>query len=287
MAVFANLTLNGFSNGMMIFLIASGLSLIFGLMRVLNFAHGSLFMWGAYTGVWIYTHTRNFALAILGSIISGVILGWLIERLTIRRIYGNVVAQILITTGVMLVLNEMLIAVFGPDIIATTVPPAFAGSWSVGNIIIVKYRIFTIAIGLLVGLGVHLILTRTRIGIIVRAGVENQEMVQAMGINIKQVFVLVFVVGAALASLGGVMMAPAIGAVNSSMGLDNQMLAFIVVVIGGMGSFIGSALGSVIVGLAGAYTAWFLPEASLAVNVVLMAIVLLLKPNGIFGMGGE
>lgn len=287
MAVFANLTLNGFSNGMMIFLIASGLSLIFGLMRVLNFAHGSLFMWGAYTGVWIYTHTRNFALAILGSIISGVMLGWLIERLTIRRIYGNVVAQILITTGVMLVLNELLIVVFGPDIIATTVPPAFAGSWSVGNIIIVKYRIFTIAIGLLVGLGVHLILTRTRIGIIVRAGVENQEMVQAMGINIKQVFVLVFVVGAALASLGGVMMAPAIGAVNSSMGLDNQMLAFIVVVIGGMGSFIGSALGSVIVGLAGAYTAWFLPEASLAVNVVLMAIVLLLKPNGIFGMGGE
>ncbi len=287
MAIFINLTLNGFSTGVMIFLVASGLSLIFGLMRVLNFAHGSLFMWGAYTGVWIYARTRSFALAILGGMVMGVIVGWLVERLTIRRIYGNVVAQILITTGVMLVLNELLIAVFGPDIIATSVPPSFAGSWSVGNIIIVKYRIFTIAVGLFVALGVHLILTRTRIGIIVRAGVENQEMVQALGINIKQVFVLVFVFGAALAALGGVMMAPAIGAVNSSMGLENQMLAFIVVVIGGMGSFIGSALGSIIVGLAGAYTAWFLPEASLAVNVVLMAIVLLLKPNGIFGIGGE
>ncbi len=287
MDVFVNLTLSGLSTGMMIFLVASGLSLIFGLMGVLNFAHGSLFMWGAYTGVWVFARTHSFTLALLAGMAAGVIVGWVVERLTIRRIYGNVVAQILITTGVMLVLNELVSAIFGPNIIATTVPPLLAGSWAFGNIVVVKYRVFTIVIGLLVALAVHFMLTRTRVGIIVRAGVENQEMVQTMGINIRQVFSLVFVFGSALAALGGVMMAPAIGAVNLGMGIENQMLAFIVVVIGGMGSFLGSALGSIIVGLAGAYTAWLFPEASLAVNVVLMAVVLLLKPNGLFGMGGE
>ncbi|GAB6171310.1 hypothetical protein JCM15765_07880 [Paradesulfitobacterium aromaticivorans] len=180
----------------------------------------------------------------------------------------------------------VLKAIFGPNIIAVSVPPLLAGSWDIGGIIIVKYRIFTIIIGLVVAVAGHLILTRTRIGMIVRAGVQNQEMVQVLAINIRRTFSLVFVSGAALAALGGVMMAPALGAVNPNMGLENQMLAFIVVVIGGMGSFIGSALGSVLVGLAGAYTAWVFPEASLAVNVILMAIVLLLKPNGLFGMGG-
>lgn len=287
METFVTLTLSGLSTGMMIFLVASGLSLIFGLMGVLNFAHGSLFMAGGYTGVLVFARTGSFALAILTGMLAGLVVGWAVERLTVRHVYGNVIAQILITTGVMLVLNEIVKGVFGPDIIATPVPRLLAGSWTIGNVVIVKYRIFTIIIGLLVALAVHVSLTRTRVGMIIRAGVENQEMVQALGINIKQVFSLVFACGAALAALGGVMMAPALGAVNPEMGLQNQMLAFIVVVIGGMGSFLGSALGSILVGLTGAYTAWFLPEASMAVNVVLMAVVLLLRPHGLFGMGGE
>lgn len=287
MGTFINLTLNGLSTGMMIFLLASGLSLIFGLMGVLNFAHGSLFMVGGYTGVVVFAHSGSFTLALLTGMLAGMLVGWIVERLTVRRVYGNAIAQILITTGVMIVLNELVKAVFGPDIIATPVPPLLAGSWEIGSVILVKYRLFTLAVGLVVAVVVHLLLTRTRLGMIVRAGVENPEMVQALGINIKRVFSLVFAFGAALAALGGVMMAPALGAVNPDMGLQNQMLAFIVVVIGGMGSFLGSALGSILVGLAGAYTAWFLPEASLAVNVVLMAVVLLLRPNGLFGMGGE
>ncbi|HWJ02949.1 MAG TPA: branched-chain amino acid ABC transporter permease [Verrucomicrobiae bacterium] len=286
MDIFVNLTLSGLSTGMMIFLVASGLSLIFGLMGVLNFAHGSIFMWGAYTGVWIFARTQSFVLAVLGGIIIGLVVGWTVERLTIRRVYGKHVDQILITTGVMLVLNEIVKAVFGPNIIATKVPPFLDGSWSLGDIVIVKYRIFTILVGLVVAVGVHLILTRTRVGMIVRAGVQNQEMVQVLGINIKQVFSLVFMFGAALAALGGVMMAPSVGAINANMGIENQMLAFIVIVIGGMGNFLGSALGSILVGLAGAYTAWFVPEASLAVNVAIMAIVLMVKPNGMFGIGG-
>lgn len=287
MDIFMNLTLSGLSTGMMIFLLASGLSLIFGLMGVLNFAHGSIFMWGAYSGVWIYFRTQSFSLAILTGMMMGMALGWLAERLIIRRVYGQPVAQILITTGLMLVLNEVLKAVFGPNIIAVPIPPLLAGSWELGGIIIVKYRVFTIFVGLVVAAAVHLILTRTRVGMIVRAGVQNQEMVQVLGINIGQVFSLVFMFGAGLAALGGVMMAPAIGSINPGMGIENQMLAFIVVVIGGMGSILGSALASVLVGLAGVYTAWFLPEAALAVNVLFMTVVLLIKPSGLFGMGGE
>ena len=287
MGTFINLTLSGLSTGMMIFLLASGLSLIFGLMGVLNFAHGSLFMVGGYTGVTVFAHSGSFTLALLTGMLTGMLVGWLIERLTVQRVYGNAIAQILITTGVMIVMNELVKGVFGADIIATPVPPILAGSWGIGSVVIVKYRLFTIGVGLVVALFVHLLLNRTRIGMIVRAGVEHPEMVQTLGIHIKRVFSLVFAFGAGLAALGGVMMAPALGAVNPDMGLQNQMLAFIVVVIGGMGSFLGSALGSILVGLAGAYTAWFLPEASLAVNVILMAIVLLLRPNGLFGMGGE
>lgn len=287
MDIFMNLTLSGLSTGMMIFLLASGLSLIFGLMGVLNFAHGSIFMWGAYSGVWIYFRTQSFSLAILAGMVMGMALGWLAERTVIRRVYGRHVSQILLTTGLMLVLNEVLKAVFGPNIIAVPVPPLLAGSWELGGIIIVKYRVFTISVGLLVAAAVHFILTRTRVGMIVRAGVQNQEMVQVLGINIRQVFSLVFMFGAGLAALGGVMMAPAIGSINPNMGLENQMLAFIVVVIGGMGSILGSALASVLVGLAGVYTAWFLPEAALAVNVLFMTVVLLIKPSGLFGMGGE
>lgn len=287
MGTFINLTLSGLSTGMMIFLLASGLSLIFGLMGVLNFAHGSLFMVGGYTGVTVFAHSGSFTLALLTGMLTGMLVGWLIERLTVQRVYGNAIAQILITTGVMIVMNELVKGVFGADIIATPVPPILAGSWGIGSVVIVKYRLFTIGVGLVVALFVHLLLNRTRIGMIVRAGVEHPEMVQTLGIHIKRVFSLVFAFGAGLAALGGVMMAPALGAVNPDMGLQNQMLAFIVVVIGGMGSFLGSALGSILVGLAGAYTAWFLPEASLAVNVILMAVVLLLRPNGLFGMGGE
>lgn len=286
MDIFMNLTLSGLSTGMMIFLLASGLSLIFGLMGVLNFAHGSFFMWGAYSGVWIYFRTQSFTLAILTGMIMGMALGWLAERTIVRRVYGRHIDQILITTGLMLVLNEVLKAVFGPNIIAVPIPPLLAGSWELGGIIIVKYRVFAIFVGGVVTAAVHLILTRTRVGMIVRAGVQNQEMVQVLGINIRQVFSLVFMFGAGLAALGGVMMAPAIGSINPGMGIENQMLAFIVVVIGGMGSILGSALASVLVGLAGVYTAWFLPEASLAVNVLFMTVVLLIKPSGLFGMGG-
>ncbi|MDA8211748.1 MAG: branched-chain amino acid ABC transporter permease, partial [Clostridia bacterium] len=182
MDTFVNLTLSGLSTGMMIFLLASGLSLIFGLMGVLNFAHGSFFMWGAYTGVWVFSRTQSFIFAIMAGMAVGVVVGYLAELTAVRRVYGKPVAQILITTGLMLVLNDVLKVFFGSNIIAATVPPLLAGSWDLGGIIIVKYRIFTILMGLIVAVAVHLILTRTKIGMIVRAGAQSQEMVQVLGI---------------------------------------------------------------------------------------------------------
>ena len=149
MELFFNLTLNGLATGMLIFLLAAGLTLIFGLMDVLNFAHGGLFAWGAYSGTWIYASTGSFSIGIIGAIVTGMLLGWIIEKWIIKPVYGNHVQQILITLGLMLVLSELLKVVWGPNQISATPPEYLEGSWEIGDIIIIKYRIFIIAVGLL------------------------------------------------------------------------------------------------------------------------------------------
>lgn len=286
MELWINLTVNGLSTGMLIFLLASGLTLIFGLMHVLNFAHGGLFAWGAYAGVWFYSITSSFIVALIGAIIVGALLGLITERLIIRPVYGDVVPQILITLGFMLVISEMLKVVWGPNQIAAPVPPALAGSWEFGDVLIIKYRLFIIIMGFLVFGIFYYILKRTKIGLIVRAGVINNEMVQALGINIKRVFLLVFMTGAALAALGGALMAPYSGVIYAEMGLDFGILAFIVVVIGGMGSFPGSLFAAALVGLAGSYMAYYVPDLSLAVNMIIMVLVLIFRPQGLFAVRG-
>ena len=286
MELWMNLTVNGLATGMLIFLLASGLTLIFGLMSVLNFAHGGLFAWGAYAGVWFYGFTSSFTLALLGAIMIGAALGFITEKLIIQPVYGNHVQQILITLGFMIVLSEMLKVVWGPNQIAAQVPPALAGSWEIGDVLIIKYRLFIIIIGFLIFGIFQYILKRTKIGLIVRAGVLNKEMVQALGINIKRVFLLVFMTGAALAALGGALMAPYSGVIYAEMGMDFAILAFIVVVIGGMGSFPGSLFAAILVGLAGSYMAYYVPDLSLAVNMIIMVIVLIFRPQGLFQVKG-
>jgi len=283
---FINLIVNGLATGMLVFLLASGLTLIFGLMSVLNFAHGGLFAWGAYSGVWLYAATNSFVLAIVGAILVGMLLGFMMERIVIRPVYGNHVQQILVTLGVMLVLSELLKVVFGPNPLKADAPPILSGSWEVGGVILIKYRIFIIVIGALVYGGLLFILKRTKIGLIVRAGVMNPEMVQALGIPIRRVFTLVFMVGAGLAALGGVLLAPYSGVIFAEMGMQFAILAFIVVVIGGMGSIQGSALAALLVGLSGAFMAYYVPDLSLAGNMLLMVVVLLIKPSGLFGAKG-
>lgn len=286
MELLINLTVNGLATGMLIFLLASGLTLIFGLMHVLNFAHGGLFAWGAFSGVWFYSVTNSFTLALIGAILTGAVLGFITEKLIITPVYGNLVQQILITLGFMIVLSEMLKVVWGPNQIAAKVPPALAGSWEFGDILIIKYRLFIIVIGFIIFAIFQYILKRTKIGLIVRAGVLNKEMVEALGINIKRVFLLVFMTGSALAAFGGALMAPYSGVVYAEMGMDFAILAFIVVVIGGMGSFPGSLFAAILVGLAGSYMAYYVPDLSLAVNMILMVIVLIFRPQGIFQVKG-
>jgi branched-chain amino acid transport system permease protein len=186
----------------------------------------------------------------------------------------------------MIVLSEMLKVVFGPNQMAAKVPPLLAGSWEFGDVIIIKYRLFIISIGFIVFGIFQFILKRTKIGLTVRAGVMNKEMVQALGINIKKVFLYVFMTGAALAALGGALMAPYSGVVYAEMGMEYAILAFIVVVIGGMGSFPGSLLAAILVGLAGSFMAYYVPALSLAVNMLLMAVVLIFRPQGLFTAKG-
>ncbi|MGE6260250.1 branched-chain amino acid ABC transporter permease [Heyndrickxia sporothermodurans] len=286
MELIINLMINGLATGMLVFLLAAGLTLIFGLMDVLNFAHGGFFAWGAFSGVWIYTSTGSFLVSIIGAMIVGLILGAFTEKIIIKPVYGNHIQQILITLGLMLVLSELLKVVWGPNQIAAKAPALLQGSWQLGDVIIIKYRAFIIFIGLLVFAIVQFILKNTRIGLIVRAGVMDKEMVQSLGINIKKIFMLVFMVGSAMAALGGALLAPYSGVVYAEMGMEFAILAFIVVVIGGMGSFPGSLFAAMLVGLSGSFMAYFVPDLSLAVNMLLMAIVLIFRPQGLFKVKG-
>ncbi|EST52752.1 ABC transporter permease [Brevibacillus panacihumi W25] len=285
MEVLLNLTINGIATGSLIFLLAAGLTLIFGLMHVLNFAHGALFAWGAYFGVWIYTQTGSFVIGIVGAIVIGALLGWLLERWIIQPVYTNTMSQIQVTMGLLLVMNECIKVFFGPNQVSVQLPSYLDESWLIGGVILIKYRLFVIAIGILVFLGLQYMLKRTRLGLIVRAGVMNKEMVQALGVNIKKVFLYVFILGCGMAALGGMLFAPYSGVIHAEIGMDYGILAFIVVVIGGMGSMVGSALAALLVGVLGAFMTFYVPSVALAVNMLLMFGVLMFRPAGLLGRG--
>ncbi len=193
--------------------------------------------------------TESFIVGIIGAIVTGALLGLLTEKFIITPVYGNHIQQILITLGLMLVLQELIKVVFGPNGgVAVKTPSYLAGSWEIGDVIIIKYRLFIIVIGFVIFGIFQYMLKRTKIGLIVRAGVQDKEMAQALGIHIKRVFLYVFMVGAALAALSGMLMAPYSGVIYAEMGMEYAILGFIVVVIGGMGSFSGSLLAAILVG---------------------------------------
>lgn len=277
------LALQGLTVGMLWFLIASGLSLIFGLMDVLNFAHGAFYMLGAYGALTVYLHTHSFALAVLGGLLFGALLGAAVEFIAIRPLYKRPTFQVLMTLGLILVFDEAVQAIWGPYPLPFAMPGYLTGSFQLFDRPFPVYRAFIIGVGLLVWLLVHLFLSRTRLGITVRAGVENREMVQALGINIRAVFTFVFALGGALAALGGAVAGPFEGA-HPMLAAENLLPAFIVVVIGGLGSFTGSAIAAILVGLTQSFVAYYQPELALAVNVVLMALVLMLRPEGLMGV---
>ena len=295
---YLTLTIAGFAFGMLLFLIASGVSIIFGLMDVINFAHGALFAWGAYAGFTVFEFLMpwveadsillNFAvflIAIFVAIPLVGLVGILLERVIIRRVYGQHLFQILITFGTTIVLVELIRVFWGPNDEVMTVPFTFRGNWDVWDIIIIRYPIICIAIGLIIYTLIQLILKRTKLGTIVRAGVEDLDMVQAMGHNIFLLFTGVFAAGAALAALGGLAISIFSLQVYPDMGSHYLLFAFIVVIIGGLGSITGSLVGALIVGLAYNYTAYLVPWAAAGVNVLIMIIILLIRPTGLFPVG--
>lgn len=279
-----SLTINGLATGFLIFLLAAGLSLIFGLMGVLNFAHGGVFAWGAYAGIWAYAASGNFALGVAGGALAGAVLGFILEKTMITPVYGNHLQQILITLGAMIVLGELIKTVFGANPQGAQPPRWLAGSFTVGDVVLIKYRLFVIAAGALVLALLYVLIHRTKFGLLVRAGVANREMVEILGYDIRNVFLFVFVLGSALAGLGGVLMGPYVGVFTPAIGMEYQLLAFVVVVIGGMESILGTAAAALLVGLANAYVAYYVPPLTAAVNMLLMIAVLALRPEGLFGV---
>ena len=295
---YLTLTIAGLAMGMLLFLIASGVSIIFGLMDVLNFAHGALFAWGAYCGFSVFKLLSTwveapsvvlnfgvFIVAILAAMAAVALLGIILERVIIRRVYGNHLFQILITFGATIVLVELIRVFWGPNDEVMTVPLTFRGNWDIFDVIIERYRVICIFIGIVVYGVIQLILKKTKLGTIVRAGVENIEMVQAMGHNIFLLFTGVFAVGAGLAALGGLAMSVFSLQVYPDIGSTYLLFAFIVVIIGGLGSVTGSLVGALIVGLAYNYVAYLVPWAAAGVNILIMMIILLIRPTGLFPVG--
>ncbi len=296
---YLTLTVAGVAMGMLIFLVASGLTLIFGLMDVLNFAHGALFSWGAYAGFgmavlldgrfgWAASPSvaANAALvlaAIAAATVVAVVVGVLLERVIVRPVYGQHLFQILITLGATIVLEELIRILWGPNDQVMPVPATIQGSWDVADVVVLRVPVVAIGLGLVVYAGMQWLLKRTRVGLIVRAGVENGEMVQVMGHNIHRYFTGVFAAGSALAGVGGLMWAIFSQSVRPTMGGEQLIFAFIVVIIGGLGSVTGSLVGALLVGLSYNYVAYLLPKAAIGVTMVLMVIVLLLRPSGLYG----
>jgi branched-chain amino acid transport system permease protein len=276
--------LNGLAYSLLIFLIAAGLSLIFGMMDVINLAHGSFYMLGAYLAYSIVGRTGdNFWLALLAAPLGVALVGVILELGYLRPVYQRShLDQVLLTFGFAYVFSDMVRAIWGSDIRSLAQPPLLTGAIEILGRPYPKYRFFVIVCGLALALVLWLVLDRTRLGSIVRAGVADQEMVSGLGINITVVFTAVFAVGAALAAVSGVIAGPVLG-MHPGMDFDVLIVALIVVVVGGLGSFTGSFWGSLLIGVADTFGKVLQPDFSMALTFAVMAAVLLLRPAGLFG----
>jgi branched-chain amino acid transport system permease protein len=291
------LTIAGLAMGMMIFIMASGLTLVFGLMDVLNFGHGAFVSVGAFTATlvllpmqgWMQADSVLLNLSALGlavalaMLVTGA-LGWAFERVIIMPVYGQHLKQILITMGGMIVAEQMIHVIWGPDQIPLPLPAAFRGVFLFGDVAIEKYRLLAVAVGLIVFVAMFLVLNRTKVGLLIRAGVENGEMVEALGYRIRRLFVGVFVAGSALAGLGGVLWGLYREMLTAAMGSDLMVLVFIVIIIGGLGSVGGCFIGALLVALVANYTGFLAPKIALASNILLMVAILLWRPQGLYAV---
>ncbi|QHE86784.1 branched-chain amino acid ABC transporter permease [Hydrogenophaga sp. BPS33] len=289
------LTVAGLAMGMIVFIIASGLTLVFGLMDVLNFGHGVFIALGAFVATTVLASMGSYTTAdslwlnlvallpamLVAMAVAGA-LGWVFERLIIRPVYGMHLKQILITMGGMIIGEEMIKVIWGPGQIALPLPETLRGSFIFGDASVEKYRLLAVLVGAAVFAAMVWTLNRTKVGLLVRAGVQDREMVESLGYRIRQLFIGVFVVGSALAGLGGVMWGLYQQTVLPQMGAQVNVLIFIVIIIGGLGSTLGALIGALLVGLMANYTGFLMPKVALFSNIALMVAILLWRPQGVY-----
>jgi len=289
------LSVAGLAMGMIIFIMASGLTLVFGLMDVLNFGHGVFIALGAFvatsvlSGMVDWTQSqelwRNLVAvgsAMLVAMIASAVIGLAFERFIVRPVYGQHLKQILITMGGMIIGEEIIKVIWGPLQIALPLPEAMRGSLLWGDASLEKYRLMAVVVGLIVFALQAWTLSQTKVGLLIRAGVQDREMVEALGYKIRRLFVGVFVVGSGLAGLGGVMWGLYQQNVVPQIGAQVNVLIFIVIIMGGLGSTGGALIGALLVGLMANYTGFLLPKLALFSNIALMAAILLWRPQGVY-----
>ena len=278
--------LNGLSFGFLLFLLSSGLSLMFGLAGIINLSHGSYFMLGAYIGYSVIKWTGNFGLAILfGSLVIGI-LGLLLEYFLLRRLHLKHLDQVLLTFGFVWVFMDLSKWLWGGDPISLREPVIFTGSIHIWGGSFPVYRLIIILTGVIIAIFLYILIEKTLIGAIVRAGVEDREMVSGLGINIGLISTGVFSLGSFMAGFGGVVGGPILGAYQG-MDWEILVLALAVVVIGGLGSLKGALLGSLIIGMMDNLGKVFFPNFAMVTIFIIMAIILLLKPEGLLGKGNK
>jgi branched-chain amino acid transport system permease protein len=289
------LSLAGLAMGLIVFIIASGLTLVFGLMDVLNFGHGVFIAVGAFVAVsvlgalpgWttsasVPLNLAAIGLAMLAAMAAAGALGWAFERVIVRPVYGQHLKQILITMGGMIVGEELIKVIWGPQLQPLPLPEGLHGSFLIGDAAIERYRVLAVVIGLVVFAALLWVLNRTKVGLLVRAGVQDREMVESLGYRIHRLFVGVFVTGSALAGLGGVMWGLYQQIVVPQIGAQVNVLIFIVIIIGGLGSTLGCFVGALMVGLLANYAGFLAPKVALFSNIGLMVAILLWRPRGLY-----
>ena len=275
---------NGISYGALLFLLASGLSLIFGVMRIVNLAHGSYFLLGGYVGLTTVWQTKSFPLALISGAVAVALIGIAMERFFLRRLKQQVLAQVLMTMGFALIFQDLALLIWGGDPYTIAVPAVLRGSLRAGVVVFPIYRLFIIAAASAVAVALWLFLENTRAGATIRAAVDDGEMAQGVGINVPIVSMGVFGLGAFLAALGGVVGGGFIGVYP---GVDFEILpyAFVVVIVGGLGSLQGAIVGSLLVGLLDNFGKALFPELSYFTLFAPMAVILAIRPTGLFGKG--
>ena len=275
---------NGIVLGMIYVMLAMGLTIVWGMMDIINFSHGFFYTLGAYFAYTLVSVTGNFWLALITVPIGTALIGMALERTLLRKLYGlNILYQILMTFGIALMGREIIIIIYGPIGKSFFPPRALEGTFFLGSLFFPQYRVFLLILVAAITLGMYLFMEKTKLGSIIRAGTEDKEMVSSLGINVSLVFLLTFGLAMAIAGLSGVLASPMRG-INPFMDWNILGICFAVVIIGGMGSFSGAVFGGLIVGVAQSLVGLFWPSASIIIIFIVMGAILLLKPRGLFGV---